>query len=166
MPDPDPPSPTPFSAALLRGAALFALWLVVAGPNLLGLGFGLLAAGLGTWASLALLPPATARISPAALARVIAGVLRQSVLAGWDIARRALARDMRLAPGDVAVPLHLPPGAAQDGFRLLASLAPGALPLESGQGTLRLHVLDMREPHAAALARTERDVAAALGAKP
>jgi multicomponent Na+:H+ antiporter subunit E len=146
----------------MRGTALFALWLVVAGPDPLGLGFGVLAAALGTWASLRLLPPGPGGLSPAALTRVVLRVLRESVLAGWDIARRALSRDMRLAPGVVTVTLQLPPGPAQDGFRLLASLAPGALPLVGDRGTLSLHVLDMREPHDAALAATQREMGAAV----
>jgi multisubunit Na+/H+ antiporter MnhE subunit len=137
---------------------------VVAGPDPAGLGFGLLAASLGTWASLALLPPGAARIAPLALARLAADTLRQATAAGWDIARRALSRDMRLAPGFVAMPQRLPPGATQDGFRLLASLAPGALPLDSRDGTLRVHVLDTRAPHAEELGATEGAVAAALGA--
>jgi multicomponent Na+:H+ antiporter subunit E len=164
VPQPPPPAPPPFPrrAALARGSALFALWLVVAGSDPVGLGFGLFAATLATQASLALLPPGTARVAPAALARLAAATLREAVAAGWDIARRALSRDMRLAPGIVAMPQRLPPGPAQDGFRLLASLAPGALPLGSRAGTLRIHVLDTRTPHAEALAATEAAVAAAL----
>jgi multicomponent Na+:H+ antiporter subunit E len=163
QPPPPAPSPSPRRAALARGTALFALWLVVAGPDPAGLGFGLLAAALATWASLALLPPGAARIAPAALARLAADTLRQGAAAGWDIARRALSRDMRLAPGVVAMPQRLPPGPAQDGFRLLASLAPGALPLENAGGTLRVHVLDTRVPHAEELGATEAAIAAALG---
>ncbi|WP_158287799.1 Na+/H+ antiporter subunit E [Falsiroseomonas bella] len=163
VPPPPPPSPRPRRAALLRGAALFSLWLVVAGPDPAGLPFGLLAAVLATRASLVLLPPGAARIAPAVLARLAAETLRQSAAAGWDIARRALSRDMRLAPGVVAMPQRLPPGPAQDGFRLLASLAPGALPLDSKDATLRVHVLDTRAPHAAELGATEGTVAAALG---
>lgn len=152
------------AAAPMRGAAFFALWLVIAGPDPLGVGVGLLAAALGTWASLALMPPGPARVAPAGVARVIFDVLRQSGVAGWDIARRALVPDMRLSPGIVAVPQHLPPGPAQDGFRLLASLAPGALPLSGRAGAMQLHVLDTRLPHAEDLGATERAVAAALGA--
>jgi multicomponent Na+:H+ antiporter subunit E len=167
VPETDRPIPAAsrLASTLLRAAALFGLWLVVAGTDPLGLGFGLLAAALGTWASRALLPPTGSRLSAPAMAGVIGGVLRESVAAGWDIARRALARDPRLAPCIVPVPLTLPRGPAQDGFRLLASLAPGALPLDSNAGTLRLHVLDTRMPHAEGLATTERAVAAALGTR-
>lgn len=165
VPADQPPSPAPDpKAALTRGAALFALWLVIAGAEPLGLGFGLLAAALGAWASLRLLPPGPARVSAVGLARVVLRVLRESALAGWDIARRALSRDMRLAPGVVTVPLQLPPGPGQDGFRLLASLAPGALPLAGDRGTLSLHVLDMRDRHDAALTATQREMGAAVGA--
>ncbi|WP_237214852.1 Na+/H+ antiporter subunit E, partial [Falsiroseomonas oryziterrae] len=157
---PPPPVAAP-KAALARGAALFALWLVLAGTDPLGLGFGLLAAALGARASLRLLPPGQLGVSRAGLGRVALRVLRESALAGWDVARRALSRDMRLSPGIVLVPLQLPPGPVQDGFRLLASLAPGALPLAGGGGVLSLHVLDTRERHDVALAAMQREMGVA-----
>lgn len=158
------PAPIRVTALLSRSSLLFGLWLVLAGPDPLGLPFGLAAALLGARASLALLPPASGRANPGALARLLAGVLRQSVVAGGDIAIRAFARPPRLAPGILAVPFGTAPGAARDGLRLLASLAPGALPLETREdGTLLLHVLDTAMPHAADLAATEAALRAAMG---
>jgi multicomponent Na+:H+ antiporter subunit E len=149
---------------LARGSLLLGLWLMLAGTNPLGLPFGVAAAGLAAWASCALMPPARALPNPLAAAALLARLVRESALAGWDIALRALAREPRLAPGIVAVPLATPPGPARDSIRLLASLAPGALPLEPGEdGSVLLHVLDTAMPCAANLAATERDVAAAFG---
>lgn len=123
---------------------------MLAGPAPEALLFGLPAAVLATWVSLRLLPPGPSRLDPIALARVLGLVLRQSVLAGWDVALRAFARPPRLAPGLVTAAVPLPAGPRRDGFRLLASLAPGALPLEDApDGTLVLHALDTGLPLAA-----------------
>lgn len=144
------------SSALLRGGALFAVWLVLAGPDPIGLPFGLFAAALGTLASLSLLPAVPGRFNPRGAARLAGGTLYQGVAAGWDIALRALAREPRLTPGIVTVPVTLAPGVAQDALRLLTSLAPGTLPLEQGVGrSLILHVLDTGMPHADDIAATE-----------
>ena len=152
------------STALFRATALFGLWLVLAGPDPLGLPFGAAAAALGAWASVSLLPPVPLRFAPAAAARLLLGTLRQGVAAGWDIALRALAREPRLTPGIVAVPVAFAPRGGQDAVRLLASLAPGALPLEPGEArVLTLHVLDTATPFAADIARTEAAVSRLRG---
>jgi multisubunit Na+/H+ antiporter MnhE subunit len=167
-----PPRPPPgvrllphrYLAAPLRTAALFGLWLLLAGADPLGLPFGIAAAALAARASLALLPPAGHIANPRAIAVLLARLVRDSALAGWDIALRALAREPRLAPVIVTVPLATPPGAARDAVRLLASLAPGSLPLEAGDDPgMPLHVLDTGLPYAAGLAAIERDFAAAFG---
>jgi hypothetical protein len=83
-------------------------------------------------------------------------MLRQSFGAGWDVALRAFAFPPRLAPGVMEVPLTIPPGPSRDGFRALASLAPGSLPLEDlPDGRLRLHALDIAMPLERDLAETE-----------
>lgn len=154
------------SAALLRGSALFAVWLVLAGPDPLGLPFGLAAAALGAWASISLLPAVPGRFNPRVAARLAGSTLHQGVAAGWDIALRALAREPRLTPGIVIVPVALAPGAAQDALRLLTSLAPGTLPLEQGDGrSLILHVLDTGMPHADDIAATEASLCLATGTR-
>lgn len=147
------------SAAFARGAILLGLWIVLAGADPAGLPFGLLAAVLGARVSLRLLPPRPGRVAPLALLRLFGLVMRQSLAGGLDVAMRAFARTPRLAPGVIAVPVGFPPGAQRDAFRVLASLAPGSLPLEDRpDGTLRLHALDTGLP----LARDAADAAAAL----
>ena len=141
--------------ALVRGAAFFGLWLVLTGAELSGLPFGLIAAFSASVASLRLLPPGSGRIAPAASPRLALIMLRQSFSAGWDVALRAFAFPPRLAPGVIELPLAIPPGPSRDGFRALASLAPGSLPLEDlPDGRLRLHALDIAMP-------LERDIAEA-----
>ena len=154
------PAPSVLPAALVRGAVFFGLWLVLTGAEPFGLPFGLIAAFCATTTSLRLLPPGASRIAPGGLPRLVLIMLRQSFSAGWDVALRAFAFPPRLAPGVIEVPLAMPPGPARDGFRALASLAPGSLPLEDlPDGRLRLHALDLAMPLAKDLAETEAALA-------
>ena len=93
-------------AAVLRGVAYLALWLVIAGGDAEDLVPGLGAAALAAWASLRLMPPDPVGGSVRWLAalRLFARFVRVSVVAGLDVARRALAPRMRLAPGYVQLP--------------------------------------------------------------
>jgi multicomponent Na+:H+ antiporter subunit E len=148
---------------LARFAALLGLWLLLEGVDPAGLVCGVLAAALATWASLALLPPGpTPR--PGESLRLAANVLRATLAAGLDIARRTLDPRLPLHPGHVAVPLALPPGPARDGFRLLASLQPGTLPAGlDAEGRLLVHALDTALPVAAETQAAEALFAAAAG---
>jgi multicomponent Na+:H+ antiporter subunit E len=144
-----------------RSAAFLGLWLVLAGADPAGLLFGLPAAALATQASLRLLPPSGRTIRPWPALRLGFGVLRASGAAGLDIALRALHPRLPLSPGMVAVPLGLPPGPARDGFRLIASLQPGALPAGlDGKGRLVVHTLDIGLP----VLRETRDAEALFAA--
>jgi multicomponent Na+:H+ antiporter subunit E len=135
-------------AAVLRGLGLLGLWLVLgggAGPA--DLAVGLAAAALATRVSLALLPPARHGMAPGAALRLGLGVVRASVLAGFDIPLRALDPRLPNRPGLVAVSLGLPHGPARDGFRLLASLQPGTLPVGlDAEGRMLVHALDTSLP--------------------
>lgn len=154
------PTPSALPAALARGAVFFGLWLVLTGAEPFGLPFGLIAAFCATYASLRLLPPGPGAIAVSALPRLALILLRQSFSAGWDVALRAFASPPRLAPGVIEVPLAIPPGPSRDGFRALASLAPGSLPLEDQpDGRLMLHALDIAMPLAKDLAEIEAALA-------
>lgn len=152
-------------AAARRGLALFGLWLALGGgtgPADLAVGF--LAAALATRASLRLLPPGRRRIAPGAALRLGLDVARAAVVAGLDIALRALDPRLPIRPGEIAVPLGLPPGPARDGFRLLASLQPGTLPVGiSPEDQLLIHALDTHMPVARETRAVEALFAAAAG---
>jgi multicomponent Na+:H+ antiporter subunit E len=151
-------------AAAGRGAAFLGLWLLLAGSDLAGLVCGVPTAALAAWASLRLLPPSrrAIRLGPALV--LGSGVLRDSVAAGFDVALRVLDPRLPIRPGAVAMPLGLPPGPARDGFRLLASLPPGALPAGlDAQGRLVVHALDTRLPVQRNLEAAEALFAAATG---
>lgn len=138
-----------------RFALFLGLWLILAG-GLAGLPFGLLAAGLATWASASLMPGRLALGDPLAALRLLGRIAMQALLAGTDIARRAFDPRMPLLPGLVTHTSALPEGLPRDGFAALASLAPGALPAGADEaGALVVHALDTRLPVAADLARTE-----------
>lgn len=151
--------------AATRGLCFFGLWLVLsgkAGPA--DLAMGALAATLATRVSLRLLPPSRYRIAPRAALRLGLGILRASALAGLDIALRALDPKLPIRPGLVAVPLGLPPGLGRDGFCLLTSLQPGALPVGSdAEGRLLVHALDTGLPVARETLALEASFAAAVG---
>ncbi len=156
----------PWAAALRRGAAYLGVWLVIAGGEAGDLlpGFG--AAVLATWASLRLMPPGPDGGSVRWLAALGLGVrfVRVSVLAGLDVARRALAPRVRLAPGTVHYQSQLPPCDARSLFQAMTSQMPGTLPSGTElSGAIAYHCLDASQPIARQLAEEESRLLEALG---
>lgn len=123
---------------------------------------GLVAAWLAAEASLRLLPPGTFRARPGALLRLAAAFLVKSVAAGWDLALRALAPKVRLAPGYHLHTCGLGRGPARETFLALTSLVPGSLPVRAEGTEITYHVLDTSAPNAGQLANEERLVRDAL----
>lgn len=151
------------SATVVRAIGFFVFWLMLAGVDPADLPAAALAVAAATWTSLHLLPPGTWRFSPLGLARLVLRFPLQSVIAGVDVARRALDPRLPLRPGFVACPARLPAGTARDAFCTLTSLLPGTLPAGTARdGTLLIHCLDVGQPVAAQLAREETLFAGAL----
>ena len=151
-------------AAGTRWAGFFILWLVIFHIDLAALLIGAATAIAATSASLRLLPPGTARLRPVALARLAAHFVWQSAIAGTDVARRAFDPRLPLRPGFVRVPLRLAPGAARDGFCVLASLLPGTLPVGADpDAALRVHCLDDGQDVAAQMSAEETMFLATFG---
>jgi multicomponent Na+:H+ antiporter subunit E len=147
-----------------RAAWFLALWIVLIGLDPFDLLAGVAAAAAATWTSLRLLSPGGARRSPAAMARLALRFLWQSIIAGADVARRALDPRLPLRPGFVAYPVRFPPGTTRNVFATLTSLLPGTVPAADENGKLVYHCLDVDQPvlsqlaaEEAALARTLRD---------
>jgi len=154
----------PLSAALARAAGFLLLWLILAGFTPGDFPAAVVAVVAATWTSLRLLPPGGARLSPLGLARLALRFPGQSMLAGVDVARRAFDPRLPLRPGFVTFAPRLPPGTARDAFTAYASLLPGTLPADTGDGgTLLIHCLDISQPVAAQLATEEAVFAGALG---
>ena len=150
-------------AAGARWAGFFCLWLVIARLDLADLLVGAVTAAAASWTSLQLLPPGTGRLRPAALARLGLRFLRQSAIAGADVARRALDPRLPLRPGFVRVPLCVAPGVQRTAFCAFASLMPGTLPAGADQGALHVHCLDLGQDVPAQMSAEEGLFIAALG---
>jgi len=139
-------------AAIAPTAGFLGLWLVLSGVHVADLPVAVVAVGAATWASLRLLPPERWRLRPVALAGLVLRFLRQSVVAGVDVARRALDPRLSVRPGFVVYPVRLGPGAAQNTFSTLAGLVPGSTPVGPAHGGgLLIHCLDVNHPVVAQL---------------
>lgn len=149
--------------ALVRGALYLALWCVLlpsAKPADAALGIAVAAAA--AWVSLHLLPPASGRLRLGALLLLLPHFVWESVRAGIDIARRALAPRPRVAPGFVSYPTRFPPGLARNTFSTVASLVPGTVAAGDENGALVVHCLDLAQPVVEQLGAEERRYAKAL----
>jgi multicomponent Na+:H+ antiporter subunit E len=143
------------ASAIWRALWFLALWLVIAGAHVGDLPAAAAAIALATWASLILLPPSRARFSIPAVALLVLDFLYQSVVAGVDVARRALHPGLPLRPGLVAYPTGLAPGHARNVFTTLTSLLPGTVPAADEGQELVYHCLDVDQPVLAQLAAEE-----------
>jgi multicomponent Na+:H+ antiporter subunit E len=148
---------------LLRASALLGLWLVLCGAEPSNLAAGVVAAAAATWMSLHLLPPGTSRPSPVALAGLVLHCLGQSVIAGTDVAWRALDPRLPLKPGFVPYQVLSLSDAARNAFAMLTSLLPGTVPIEEKGGQLVYHCLDVDQPIALQLGAEEAALSRALG---
>ncbi|MGB7949384.1 MAG: Na+/H+ antiporter subunit E [Candidatus Binatia bacterium] len=150
-------------AALQRGAGFLVVWIVLIGADPSDLAVGVLSAGAATWASLALLPPGPHRLRLIALLRLFPRFLWKSVVAGVDVARRALDPRLPLHTGFVAYPARLRNRPARNAFASYSSLLPGTLPVEDDGETLLYHCLDIDQPVAAELASEETALVQVIG---
>ena len=157
-------SRSPFRAWFARTSSFFAFWQILAGLSLMNCLVGLVAALIATWTSLRLMPPGQWQFRPFKLARYALRFLRQSIVAGVDVAWRALHPSMPLQPGFVVFRPKLPACSTLDAFCTVSSLLPGTLP--SGpdvSGGLSIHCLDVSQPVARQLAEEEALFVGCLG---
>jgi multicomponent Na+:H+ antiporter subunit E len=149
--------------AIERGAALFALWIVlVRSAHPADLVVGALTVLAATWMSLRLLPPDLGRVRLGALAARLPLFAWHSVRAGVDIARRAFDPRLPLAPGFVTYETRCPRGLARSTFATITSLLPGTVPVADDDRGLVYHCLDATQPVVEDLAAEERTYAPAL----
>ena len=149
--------------ALVRAFWFMALWLVLM-PSLkpADLGVGLLAAIGATALSLHLLPPSAGRVRFGALLGFAPHFLWQSIVAGLDVARRALSPGMPLSPGLILCRVGFPRGVARNEFAAITSLLPGSVPAGEQEDAIVYHCLDVSQPIAAQIADEERRLSGAL----
>ena len=150
--------------SLARAVSFFGFWLVLSGVNPIDLVIGALAAVAATWASLHLLPVAQSRLNFVALAKLVLRFPGQSVVAGINVACRALDPRMPLQPGVVIYRPRLPSGPMRNSFCIMTGLQPGTLPCGADEnGDLVIHCLDTSQPVLEQLAAEEALFAQALG---
>jgi multicomponent Na+:H+ antiporter subunit E len=150
-------------AALTRALMFFAMWIVLMPSVKPGdLALGLITTGAATWTSLHLLSREEGYVHFRALLRFVPHFLWQSVLAGVDVARRALVPRMPLKTGFIVCPVSFPPGLARNEFASIMSLMPGSLPVDESEDSIVFHCLDTDQPLASQMAREERLLADAL----
>lgn len=153
-----------FRVAFVRVAGFLAFWIIVAGTKPADLFIGFVAAGIVAWVSLHLLPPGTVRLRPVALAKLVSRFLYQSIVAGVDVAWRALDPRLPLRPGYVIYRPRIPPGTMRNAFCTMTSLLPGTLPSgPDDSGGLVIHCLDDTQPVVEQLAAEEALLINALG---
>lgn len=151
------------STALARGLLFLALWLVLMPSlKLADLAVGAVAVLLATFASVRLMPPGAGHLRLGALLGFVPHFLWQSVLAGVDVARRALSPRMPLRPGFVVYPVGFRPGLARNEFACITSLMPGSVPVDESEDHIVYHSLDIGEPLVEQMAAEERLLEKAL----
>lgn len=149
-------------SALVRGLGFLSLWIAWIGATPADLVPGLATAAAATWASLRLVPAGAMRLRLGPALALVPRFLGQSVVAGVDVARRALDPRLPLRPGFVHYRPRLEPGLARNAFAALTSLLPGTVPARDDGVTLVYHCLDVSQPIEAQLAAEEARLAGVI----
>jgi multicomponent Na+:H+ antiporter subunit E len=145
-----------------RLVILALLWWALSGGAPAGWGLGvpiILSAAATAWA----LGRPRSRLRLLAAARLLAFFLRESLRAGVDVARRALAPAMPLAPGLVECPLRLTDPSARLFLASIVGLLPGTCTVALDGDRLTVHALDARRPVLDEVRAIEERVGAAFG---
>lgn len=145
--------------ALVRWFLFLVFWSALIGLSFSALTVGVIAAAGATWASLRLLPPGPQHVRLGALVVLLPRFLWQSLLAGWDVARRAFDPRLPLRPGFVAFPSAYAPGHLRNTFATISSLMPGTLPCGESGDEIIFHCLDVGQPILEQLAAEEKVLA-------
>lgn len=140
-------------AFVIRSLLLFGFWLLLLEPESLApvaigvdWAVGALTALAAAALSLRLLPPAPRAPRLGALLKYLLRFLVQSLLAGLDVARRALDPRLPIEPGLLSQPTSLPPGAGRTLFGALTSQVPGTLAVDlDDPDRLLYHCLDRHQ---------------------
>jgi len=156
-------APLMTKALFARFVFFLSVWLMIAGWSREDLPVGLVASALALWISLSLLPPTVIRPRLGPLAKLSFRFLICSIIAGVDVARRALLPRLDLRPGFVDVVFALPPGVARNAFLMYQSLQPGTSPTSAEGEILQMHCLDVSQPIAAAIMTDEALFKKAIG---
>ncbi len=139
------------------------LWWILTEGSAVAWGVGLISVMLALVASLILLPPGPARLSPTGLAGFVGFFLVQSVKGGVQVARMALRPRLEMHPAMLKITMRLPEGHARLLLANTLNLLPGTLSAGLEHNQLRLHVLDERGPMEKEVREVETRIARMLG---
>ncbi len=146
-----------------RLGLLLLLWWILSGSTSdwwFGFPLAAVTAGFSLW----LTPPARFMLRPLRFPAFAIFFLWQSLLAGWDVARRTLHPGLPLRPEILHLALNLPPGAPTWWLMLTISLLPGTLSVRlHDQQILEVHCLDSRLDVAGNVHDTEVQIARLYG---
>jgi multicomponent Na+:H+ antiporter subunit E len=148
----------------MRSTGFLLVWLILAGTNAVDLPAGVAAALAATWVSLRLTPPShRTSVRPLKAALFVLRFLTQAIVAGTDVALRALDPRLPLQPGFVTFRTRLPAGGEREAFCAITSLLPGTLPARTSVDGLVIHCLDVSQPVVAQLTAEEARFIEMLG---
>jgi multicomponent Na+:H+ antiporter subunit E len=151
-------------SAALRSLGFLLVWLILAGTNPVDLPAGIAAALAAMWVSLRLTPPGHGTsVRPLKAAQYVLRFLTQAIVAGTDVAWRALDPRLPLQPGFVTFRSRLPAGGEREAFCAITSLLPGTLPAGESADGLIIHCIDVRQPVTAQLRAEEARFIEMLG---
>lgn len=146
-------------AYVLRVGILLFVWWILSNSTSdwwFGLPLALVVATVSLW----LTPPGRFLLRLQRFPHFAAYFLWQSLLAGWDVARRTLSPSLPLHPEIVRIPMALPPGAPTWWLMLTISLLPGTLSVRLHQSRiLEVHCLDSRLDVVGSVRETEEQLA-------
>lgn len=134
------------TALATRAALAAVVWAILVEGRADAWLFGLPVVIAATLASLWLRPPEPLRLRPAASLRALVWFLGRSLVAGVDVAARALRPRMPLAPGFMTIRTRLKDPAARVLLADALTLLPGTLSAGLQDEAIELHVLDRGAP--------------------
>jgi multicomponent Na+:H+ antiporter subunit E len=143
----------------LRSLVFALVWLGLTEGDLKDWWLGLAFVAIAAAASLVLMPPGGRRWRPGGVAPFVAFFLRQSLLGGLDVARRALDPRMPVDPVFIEFRTGLTDEAAIVLLADIASLLPGTVTADIAGQHLVVHVLDRNMPAPDTLRRLEERIA-------
>ena len=151
------------SAFAFRLGLLLLVWWIVSdstGDWWFGLPLAVTAAAVSLW----LTPPARFRLRLHRMPIFAGFFLWQSLLAGWDVAKRTLSPALPLHPEILNLSVVLPPGAPTWWLMLVITLLPGTLSVRLHENrTLEVHCLDSRLDVSGSVRETEMQIARLFG---
>jgi len=124
-----------------RTVWLAALWLALNGADHRSWIIGAPVVCLAAWVSLRMRPAARWRLSPLGAVAFAVYFVRESFLGGLDVARRAFAPRLDLAPALRSFHPRLPEGTPRLFLSAVISLLPGTAVVEIAEDHLLVHVL-------------------------